>query len=175
MLSFFSGTTDTIDNVKKIADDIKKSVDVIFAKLEKEYGMKGMSPPNLSLVPYVMEFKKLEARAEEFRKSAAVVVTEQNFLIQKFFITMVSEARKIFSDCHGSARSWFQAVGAQVQGQIMEHKRSIDQDMETLKKVHENMDSISTRMVELDNAHNTLEDELDLITGLIKRIQQPID
>jgi len=174
MKSFFKGTTETIDNVKKIADEIKKSVDVIFAKLEKEYGMKGMSPPNLSLVPYVMEFKKLEARAEEFRNSASVVVIEQNFVIQKFFITMVSEARKIFADCHGNARSWFQAVGAQVQGQIMEHKRTIDQDMETLKKVHENMDNISSRMVELDNAHNNLEDELALITGLIRRIQQPI-
>ncbi|MDX5151147.1 MAG: dynamin family protein [Acidiferrobacterales bacterium] len=174
MQSFFKGTTETMDNVKKIADEIKKSVDVIFAKLEKEYGMKGMSPPNLSLVPYVMEFRKLEARAEEFRNSASVVVTEQGFVIQKFFITMVSEARKIFSDCHGNARSWFQAVGAQVQGQILEHKRTIDQDMETLKKVHENMDNISSRMVELDNARHNLEDELSLITGLIKRIQQPV-
>ena len=174
MQSFFKGTTETMDNVKTIADEIKKSVDVIFAKLAKEYNMKGMSPPNLSLVPYVMEFKKLEARAEEFRNSATVVVTEQGFVIQKFFITMVSEARKIFSDCHGNARSWFQAVAAQVQGQILEHKRTIDQDMETLKKVHENMDNISSRMVELDNARSNLDEELALITGLIKRIQQPI-
>ena len=174
MQSFFKGTTETMDNVKKIADEIKKSVDVIFAKLEKEYDMKGMSPPNLSLVPYVMEFRKLESRAEEFRNSATVVVTEQGFVIQKFFITMVSEARKIFSDCHGNARSWFQAVAAQVQGQILEHKRTIDQDMETLKKVHENMDNISSRMVELDNARSNLDEELELITGLIKRIQQPI-
>jgi hypothetical protein len=153
MQSFFKGTTETMD---------------------KEYGMKGMSPPNLSLVPYVMEFKKLEARAEDFRNSATVVVTEQGFVIQKFFITMVSEARKIFGDCHGNARSWFQAVAAQVQGQILEHKKTIDQDMETLKKVHDNMDNISSRMVELNNAHHNLEDELSLITGLIKRIQQPI-
>ena len=174
MQSFFKGTTETMDNVKTIADEIKKSVDVIFAKLEKEYDMKGMSPPNLSLVPYVMEFRKLESRAEEFRNSATVVVTEQGFVIQKFFITMVSEARKIFSDCHGNARSWFQAVAAQVQGQILEHKRTIDQDMETLKKVHENMDNISSRMVELDNLRSNLDEELELITGLIKRIQQPI-
>ena len=174
MQSFFKGTTETMDNVKSIADEIKKSVDVIFAKLEKEYDMKGMSPPNLSLVPYVMEFRKLESRAEEFRNSATVVVTEQGFVIQKFFITMVSEARKIFSDCHGNARSWFQAVAAQVQGQILEHKRTIDQDMETLKKVHENMDNISSRMVELDNLRSNLDEELELITGLIKRIQQPI-
>ena len=174
MQSFFRGTTETMDNVKTIADEIKKSVDVIFTRLAKEYDMKGMSPPNLSLVPYVMEFKKLESRAEEFRNSATVVVTEQGFVIQKFFITMVSEARKIFSDCHGNARSWFQAVAAQVQGQILEHKRTIDQEMETLKKVHENMDNISSRMVELDNVRSNLDEELALITGLIKRIQQPI-
>ena len=174
MESFFSGTTETMDNVKKIADEIKKSVDIIFKKLEKEYGLKGMTPPTLSLVPHVMDFKKLEARAEDFRNSAAVVVTEQGFVIQKFFITMVSEARKIYTDCHNNARSWFQAVGTQVHGQILEHKRTIDEDMETLKKVHENMDNISGRVAELTNTKKELESELAVIKGLIRRIQQPV-
>jgi hypothetical protein len=133
-----------------------------------------MTPPSLSLVPYVMEFKKLEARAEDFRNSAAVVVTEQGFVIQKFFITMVSEERKIYTDCFNNARSWFQAVGTQVHGQILEHKRAIDEDMETLKKVHENMDNISGRVGELTNAKKELEAELAVIKGLIRRIQQPV-
>lgn len=175
MQSFFSGTTETMDNVRKIADEIKKSVDIIFSKLESEYGLKEMSPPTLSLVPYVMEFKKLEARADDFRNSAAILVTEQGFVIQKFFITMVSEARKIFGDCHGNARSWFQAVGAQVHGQILEHKRTIDEDMVTLKKVHGNMDNIAGRVSELENFRKDLDAELAIITGLIKRIQQPMD
>lgn len=175
MQSFFKGTTQTMDNVKKIADEIKKSVDLIFSKLDSEYGIKGLTPPSLSLVPYVMEFKKLEARADDFRNSAAVVVIEQSFVIQKFFITMVSEARKIYADCHSNARSWFQAVGSQVHGQILEHKRTLDQDMETLKKVHENMDNIGVRVTELNNIRKELEAQLKIIQDLGKRIQEPLN
>ncbi|MDH5649902.1 MAG: dynamin family protein [Gammaproteobacteria bacterium] len=174
MKTFFEGTATPMEEVRKKAGEIKKVIDQICVKLHKEYGLSEIRPANLSLLPYVLELKKLEAKAEEFRNSPAVIVTEQNALIQKFFITMVSQARTIFVECNEKSKAWFQTVGGQVFSQIQEHKHAIDRDMEALRKVHENMDSLGEQMSDIDKQKKEISTQLATIDGLLARIQQPI-
>ena len=174
MATFFAGTAAPMEEVRKQAGEIKKLIDMICKKMHKEYGLSEIRPANLSLLPYVLELKKLEQKAEVFRNSSTVIVTEQHSVIEKFFITMVSQARVIFTECNEKAKVWFQTVGAQVFAQIQEHKKSIDRDMEALRKVHENMDSLGGQLAELDKTKKTLSKQLATIDGLIERIQQPV-
>jgi len=174
MATFFAGTAAPMEEVRKQAGEIKKLIDLICKKMHKEYGLSEIRPANLSLLPYVLELKKLEQKAEVFRNSSTVIVTEQHSVIEKFFITMVSQARVIFTECNEKAKVWFQTVGAQVFTQIQEHKNSIDRDMGALRKVHENMDSLGVQLAEFDKTKKTLSKQLATIDGLIERIQQPV-
>jgi Dynamin family len=174
MATFFAGTAAPMEEVRKQAGEIKKLIDLICKKMHKEYGLSEIRPANLSLLPYVLELKKLEQKAEVFRNSPAVMLTEQHSVIEKFFITMVSQARVIFTECNEKAKVWFQTVGAQVFTQIQEHKNSIDRDMGALRKVHENMDSLGVQLAEFDKTKKTLSKQLATIDGLIERIQQPV-
>lgn len=173
MATFFAGAAAPMEEVRKQAGEIKKLIDLICVKMHREYGLSEIRPVNLSLLPYVLELKKLEQKAEVFRNSPAIIVTEQHSVIEKFFITMVSQARVIFTECNEKARVWFQTVGSQVFAQIQEHKKSIDRDMEALRKVHENMDSLGSQLAEFDKTRETLSKQLATIDGLIRRIQQP--
>ena len=174
METFFKGAARPMEEVRKQVGEIKKLVSAICVKLHKEYGLAELHPANLSLLPYVLELKKLEARAEAFRKSPAVIVTEQHAVIQKFFIVLVSQARSIFLVCNDQAKGWFQTVGSQVFAQIQAHKEAIDRDMDALRKVHENMDSLGVQLEEMDKSKKELSKQLAVINGLMKRIHQPI-
>jgi len=174
MSTFFAGTMGRMEKVNKEADEIRKVVEAIYLRLHTEYGLARIIPPRLSLLPFVMEFKKLEEKANEFRESPMTVMTEQHFVIKRFFITLVSQAHHIFNECNTASKNWFQAAVNPVFAQIQQHKTMIDRSFEALKKIHENMDSLGERIAELEEVRKGLEDQMKTTDTLLERIHRPL-
>ena len=174
MSTFFAGTLERMEKVNKEADEIRKVVEAIYLRLHTEYGLARIIPPRLSLLPFVMEFKKLEEKANEFRESPVTVMTEQHFVIKRFFITLVSQAHHIFNECNTASKNWFQAAVNPVFAQIQQHKTMIDRSFEALKKIHENMDSLGERIAELEEGRKGLEDQMKTTDTLLERIHRPL-
>lgn len=174
MSTFFAGTLERMEKVNKEADEIRKVVEAIYSRLHTEYGLARIIPPRLSLLPFVMEFKKLEEKANEFRESPVTVMTEQHFVIKRFFITLVSQAHHIFNECNTASKNWFQAAVNPVFAQIQQHKTMIDRSFEALKKIHENMDSLGERIAELEEVRKGLEDQMKTTDTLLERIHRPL-
>lgn len=174
MSTFFAGTLERMEKVNKEADEIRKVVEAIYSRLHTEYGLAKIIPPRLSLLPFVMEFKKLEEKANEFRESPVTVMTEQHFVVKRFFITLVSQAHHIFNECNTASKNWFQAAVNPVFAQIQQHKTMIDRSFEALKKIHENMDSLGERVAELEEVRKGLEDQMKTTDTLLERIHRPL-
>lgn len=174
MATFFEGTRGRMEKVSNEADEIRKVVEAIYLRLHSEYGLAKIIPPRLSLLPFVMEFKKLEERANAFRDSPVTVMTEQHFVIKKFFITLVSQARQLFNECNTASKNWFQAAVTPVFAQIQQHKAMIDRSFEALKKIHENMDSLGERVTELEEVRGDLESQMKTTEILLERIHRPL-
>ena len=174
MATFFAGTRERMDKVNYEADEIRKVVEAIYLRLHTEYSLSKIIPPRLSLLSFVMEFKKLEERADSFRDSPVTVMTEQHFVVKKFFITLVSQARQLFNECNTAAKNWFQAAVSPVFAQIHHHKAMIDRSFEALKKIHENMDSLGERISELEDLRKDLEEQLKTTDHLLERIHKPL-
>ena len=174
MSTFFEGTRLRMEKVSYEADEIRKVIEAIYLRLHTEYGLAKIVPPRLSLLPFLMEFKKLEEKADAFRDSPVTVMTEQHFVIKRFFITMVSQARNLFNECNTASKHWFQAAVSPVFAQIQQHKTMIDRSFGALKKIHENMDSLGERIAELEEARKDLEYQRQTTENLLERIHKPL-
>jgi hypothetical protein len=174
MATFFAGTLERMERVNREADEIRKVVEAIYGRLHTEYGLAKIIPPRLSLLPFVMEFKKLEEKANEFRESPMTVMTEQHFVIKRFFITLVSQAHHIFNECNTASKNWFQSAVNPVFAQIQQHKIMIDRSFEALKKIHENMDSLGERIAEQEEIRRGLQDQMKTTDILLERIHRPL-
>ena len=174
MATFFTGARETMEKVGQESDEIRKVVEAIYLRLHTEYGLAKIIPPRLSLLPFVMEFKKLEERADAFRDSPVTMMTEQHFVIKKFFITLVSQARQLFTECNTASKNWFQAAVSPVFAQIQQHKATIDRSFEALKKIHENMDTLGERIAELEQVRKGLETQMQTTDTLLERIHRPL-
>ena len=171
--TFFRGVVARMDEVSRQADDIRKSVEAVYQRLHREYGLPEIKPARLSLLPYLMELKTLEKKSEAFRSSAATYMTEQRFVIKKFFVTLVSAARSRFVEANSAVKNWFQAIVSPVFIQIKEHKLAIDRHLESLKSVHSDFDSLNVRISELERARAELKDQVKLLDGIMERIHKP--
>jgi Dynamin family len=174
MATFFQGTRERMEKVSNEADEIRKVVEAIYLRLHTEYGLAKIIPPRLSLLPFVVEFKKLEERADVFRDSPVTVMTEQHFVIKKFFITLVSQARQLFTECNAASKNWFQAAVSPVFAQIQQHKGMIDRSFDALKRIHENMDSLGERIAEVEEVRKDLENQMRTTETLLERIHRPL-
>jgi len=118
--------------------------------------------------------QKLYEEAESFRNSPMMIIMEQHFVVQKFFATLVDQARAIFSECNAAARTWSKAIMAPILSQVREHKILMDQRLENLKKVHENFDHLDDRISELESNRQNLENQQLVIRNMLRKINQPL-
>jgi hypothetical protein len=174
MSTFFAGTRTRIEEVGRRAEALKREVGSIYERLHAEYGFTRLQPAQLALLPYIIEFKRLEEKAEAFRNSPFTVMTEQRFVIKKFFITLVSQSRHLFDECNKSAKAWFQALVNPLYIQLRDHRAAIDGQLDNLRKVHKNMDTLGAHIAELEARKQEVTDQLRLLEGLLERIQRPV-
>ncbi len=174
MAGFFKGANEIMEKVNKQAHQIKGLVEAVYGKFHTEHGLPMIKPANLSLLPYRSRLQKLHDEAEAFRNSAVLVVTEEHFVISKFFITMVSRARDIFSDCNAETTAWSKAVLTPILNQLREHKMMLEKRLENLKKIQNNLGSLASRIAELEATRDQLHKQQGAVRVMLERINQPL-
>jgi predicted nucleic acid-binding Zn-ribbon protein len=174
MKSLFDGALDVMEKTNKQTLQIRSLVQSIYGKFHSEHGLAKIKPVNFSLLPYRSRLQKLYEEAESFRNSPMMIIMEQHFVVQKFFATLVDQAREIFSECNAAARTWSKAIMAPILSQVREHKILMDQRLENLKKVHENFDHLDDRISELESNRQNLENQQLVIRNMLRKINQPL-
>jgi len=174
MGTFFRGSSERMVKLADEAKTIRQTVEKMYERLNTEYGMARINPQPLSLAHLLIEFKRLEEKAESFRKSPVTTMTEQHFVVKKFFITLVSQARELFNRCNELSRDWFKNVVSQVYQQIEEHKKAIEMNFTVLKRIQENMDTVGQQLTELENTRREVEAQLTATSRLLERLHRPL-
>ncbi|MDH5511739.1 MAG: dynamin family protein [Gammaproteobacteria bacterium] len=174
MKTLFDGTLDAMEKANKQAQQVRGLVQAIYAKFHSEHGLAKIKPVNFSLLPYRSQLQKLYEEAEAFRNSPMLIITEQHFVVQKFFVTLVARARDIFNEASAAARAWSKAIMAPILSQVREHKLLMEQRLENLKKVHDNSESLNERIAELESSRQNLENQQLVIRNMLRKINQPL-
>ncbi|HLF24274.1 MAG TPA: hypothetical protein VI565_10170, partial [Burkholderiales bacterium] len=77
-------------------------------------------------------------------------------------------------ECNRSAKGWFQALVTPLYKQLQDHRVAIEGQLEHLRKIHKNMDSLGAQVADLEAARAGVGRELALLEGLLERIQRQI-
>ncbi|MDH5486856.1 MAG: hypothetical protein OEY53_05015, partial [Gammaproteobacteria bacterium] len=174
MKLLFDGALDAMEKANKQSQQVRSLVQAIYGKFHSEHGLAKIKPVNFSLLPYRSQLQKLYEEAEAFRNSPMMVITEQHYVVQKFFVTLVARARDIFSESGIAARTWSKAIMAPILSQVREHKLLMEQRLENLKKVHENSENLTERIAELESSRQNLENQQLVIRNMLRKINQPL-
>ena len=174
MKTLFDGATAMMEKAHMQAHQIVGLVHAVYNKFQTEHGLANLKPAPLSLAVFRQQLQRLYDEAEAFRKSPVMMMTEQHFVIKKFFITLASRARMVYQECNGAARNWGKAVMAPILAQVREHKIMMDHRLENLKRVQANLGALSGRIAEIEGAKQNLENQLMIIDNMLRKIDQPL-
>ncbi len=173
MKTFFVGAMQTMARVAKQTERIKGLVEAIYDQFQVEHGLAKIKLDSFALRPYHNELKRLYKKAQVFRNSPSMVMTEQHFVVKKFFITLASRARQLFEGANKDAADWSTAIMAPVFAQIREHKAMMDQRVSNMQKIHKSLDSLNGRINELRSKQENLEHQQEINQEMLAQIKNP--
>jgi hypothetical protein len=174
MKTFFDGARDAMQHVTTQAEQTHNAVQAIYRKFHEELGLPIADPKTLSLQKFRIELERLYEEAETFRNSPITTMTEQHFVVKKFFISLVSHVRHLFTKAHKETDGWFKGILIPLVKQVSENKHQLDQHLETLCKINESRDSLDTKIRELEKRCALLEREEETLRNIHQRLNIPI-
>ena len=175
MKEFFEIITETIKNASEQTDQINTLLQTIYREFHKQHGLTETKPKFFSMAKYRRDLERLHHEAEAYRKSPVTTMTEQSFVVKKFFISMVSHARNTFFQAHQEAEAWGKAAMAPLVSRIKEHKHQMEKRLESLRKINESRDTLQNRIAELEAIARKLKTQLDDINQLMETLNKPLD
>jgi hypothetical protein len=175
MKEFFDVISSTIKEATGQTEKLNMLVQSIYRKFNEEHGLSETKPKMFSMNKYKREMERLYHEAEAYRKSPVTTMTEQSFVVKKFFISMVSHARNTFFNAHQDAESWGKAAMAPLISRIKEHKDQMEKRLESLRKINESRDTLQSRITELEQTAEKLNQQLADINMLMETLNRPLD
>ena len=174
MKTFFDGARDTMQHVGTLAEQTQNVVQAIYRKFHEEHGLPIGELKPYSIKKYRIELERLYEEAETFRNSPITTMTEQHFVIKKFFISLVSHVRHLFMKANRETDAWLKGILIPLVKQVNENKQQLDQHLETLCKINESRDALDNKIRELEKRCNLLERERETLSRIIERLHTPL-
>jgi len=166
METFFDGARDAMEQVTNQAEQTRLLIRATYRKFHKEHGLPEVTPRPFNISQFSSELERLYHEAENFRRSPVTTMTEQSFVIKKFFISLVSHARSVFFKANKDADNWLKEVMTPLVKQIKEHKSRIEKRLDTLHRVSESRDTVDARIKELEAEYRDNRAQLKMLKDM---------
>jgi hypothetical protein len=153
----FDNMRDVMQIVCRQAEETFSLVQAIYKRFHDDHGLRVTPPRMLPLKKYTDELDVLYFKAQEFRDSTLTTMTEQSFVVKKFFISLVSHARDIFVQANREADVWLKELVNPLVSQIQEKRDSIEEQMKTLARIRESKENLDAQMQDLVNRRKALD------------------
>ncbi len=173
MEGFFQAVQDNMEQVTAQATEIKEMMDGVYRKFQEEYGLSNVRPGSYSVLRYVREIKRLQAKHEQFMRGLTLVFTEQKVLTRKFFESTVAKIRAIYKMANRDADNWLKNIMAPMETQVREHQIQLRRRLESIKRIHQASDTLEDRIKELEQIRDGIraqEQGLDTRTEAIMQL-----
>ncbi len=174
MKFFFEGVQQTTIEVNDNTEQARRLILAIYKKFHTEHGLPALTPRIFSMKKYNEQLELLQEEAELFRKNPVTAMTEQGFVIKKFFINLASQARGMFFKANQEAEAWFKEVLKPLVIQIKEHRKLMERRLVTLRKINESRDTLETKISELESELGSLRKQLAILQSITENIYQPL-
>ncbi len=166
MSTFFDGLRDAMQVFTRQSDETHQLVLDVYRKFHDEYDLHATPPERFPVDKFSADLDRLYQRCEEFRDSPMTTMTEQSFVVKKFFITLVSHARNTIAEANREADLWLREMVNPLVRQIQEKRNRIEQHMRTLSKIRESRQNLELQIRRLEVQKKSLSQQLEALDSL---------
>lgn len=149
MKNVFQELSEFFDEAVDSTQETRRLVKAIFKKFQEEYGFETVEPQLFSVKKYQIELQRLIDEGESFRNSASSTFMEQGLVVQKLYTSIIAQSQDVFTNAHKEASNWSAVVLSPLLRQIKDHKKSIENRLDMLRKINSSKESLESNIAKL--------------------------
>ncbi len=149
MKNVFQELSEFFDEAVDSTQETRRLVKAIFKKFQEEYGFETVDPQLFSVKKYQIELQRLIDEGESFRNSASSTFMEQGLVVQKLYTSIIAQSQDVFTNAHKEASNWSAVVLSPLLRQIKDHKKSIENRLDMLRKINSSKESLESNIAKL--------------------------
>ena len=127
---------------------------------EQDHGIANFQVRRLRLEKFKQEVQRLEQKYSHLTQTRTLFFREQMSITNRFYESVCSASRKIFSRALRDANSWNNNLMVPMETYVREHHTQLRRRLESVKRIHKASDTVETRLNELQNMQTELHDQL---------------
>jgi hypothetical protein len=147
---------------------IKQTLAADYQHFHEVHGLDRIDPPGLDLSRYRGRLDELEVSTQEFCSDPLNIMLEKRFMVKKFYIALVAQARIVFQQVRMETETWLRLTLDPIVARIQEHKAQLEHRLENLNKVHANLGSIQERSAAISREIVQLKAKVDQVETVTK-------
>ena len=170
--AYFAGLREMLRSANSKTLEIEQMVIGVQRRFAEELGWSVSPPMSFSLDTYLAELERAEDAWRSQFGALAVLTTDKWALMQRFFDTVVSKSRDIFSAAERDTEAWVKSLLPPLEMQVREQRAQLKKRAESVSKIRDAQGSLDDRIAELEEA---LEDAQGKITALRRLSERILD
>jgi hypothetical protein len=160
------------DHAHQQCDGIKQLLNTAYQRFHEVHGLERMDPPALDLGRYRARLDELMVSTQEFCPDPLNIMLEKRFMVKKFYIALVSQARILFQQVRIETETWLRLTLDPIVVRIGEHKNQLEHRLENLNKVYANLGSIQERSAAISRDMARIKAQVDQIEEIAREFSQ---
>jgi hypothetical protein len=166
MQRLFGEFTVISNKILNFANQIKGLVDTTYQHFHDKYQLPLLVPPALNLEKHALSMTALQDVTKEFCHDPVNVATYKNLLINKFYDSLVGQARQIFEVTRMDAENWLKGSMLPLNRQLKEFEVMITKRVENVRLIRDNISSVEDRLKYLQTQIKVLREQADVLTRI---------
>ena len=156
------------DHAHQQSAGIKQLLNAAYQRFHDVHGLEFIDPPVLNLARYRARLDELMVSTQEFCSDPLNIMLEKRFMVKKFYIALVSQARVVFQQVRLESETWLRLTLDPIVARIKEHKMQLEHRLENLNKVHANLSTIQERTSTVSREMVGIKAQLDQVEDISK-------
>ena len=108
----------------------------------------------------------MQETSREFCHDPVNMAKYKDFVVKRFYESLVGQARQIFEMTRLDAETWLKSALNPLNLQIKEHEKVLAKRIENFKKIRDNISSVEDRIKHLDKLQVALADQAKVLTAI---------
>jgi chromosome segregation ATPase len=113
-----------------------------------------------SLDTYIAELERAEAAYKTHFGALSVLTHDKWAMIERFFETVVSKSREIFSSAERDAEAWVRSLLPPLEVQVREQRAQLKKRAENVSRIREAQETLDQRIGDLEEALEDVQGQL---------------
>jgi len=174
MRILFDDINARMETVSQYTAAMRRLIRGIYRRFQTDHDFPPLQPAMFSVARYQVELGMLHQEAEIFRKSPRTTMTEQHFVVKRYFRTIVDRARHIFREAHREALEWLEHALDPLTVEVKEYRGALSQQIRDFKHASQSRKTIQQRIQLMKREARHLQVQLSSLQNVRQALNNPI-